>query len=69
MLTLMDDYTRECLAIRVERRLRPYQAIEALSDVMLSRGIPENIRSDIENTRGEEESTACDSSPVYLLRD
>jgi len=46
MLTLIDEYTRECLAIRVARRLGKYEVIEALADVMLYRGIPENIRSD-----------------------
>ena len=46
MLTLIDEYTRECLAIRVARRLGRYEVIEALADVMLFRGIPEHIRSD-----------------------
>jgi putative transposase len=46
MLTLIDEYTREYLAIRVARRLGRYEVIEALADVMLYRGIPENIRSD-----------------------
>ena len=46
MLTLIDEYTRESLAIRVARRLGRYQVIETLADVMLFRGIPENIRSD-----------------------
>lgn len=46
MLTLIDEYTRECLAIRVARRLGRYEVIETLADVMLFRGIPENIRSD-----------------------
>ncbi len=46
MLTMIDEYTRECLAIRVARRLGSYEVIEALADVMLSRGVPENIRSD-----------------------
>ena len=44
MLTLMDECTRESLAIRVARRFGKYEVIEALADVM--RGIPENIRSD-----------------------
>ncbi len=39
MLTLIDEYTRECLAIRVARRLGRYEVIEALADVMLYRGI------------------------------
>jgi len=46
MLTLIDEYTRECLAIQVARRLGRYEVIEALADVMLLRGVPENIRSD-----------------------
>jgi putative transposase len=46
MLTLIDEYTQECLTIRVARRLGRYEVIEALADVMLYRGILENIRSD-----------------------
>jgi putative transposase len=46
MLTMIDEFTRECLAIRVARRLGRYEVIEALADVMLFRGIPEHIRSD-----------------------
>jgi hypothetical protein len=39
MLTLIDEYTRECLVIRVARRLGRYEVMEALADVMLLRGI------------------------------
>ena len=46
LLTLIDEFTRESLAIRVERRLRSQEVIETLSEVMLWRGIPEHIRSD-----------------------
>jgi transposase InsO family protein len=46
MLTLIDEYTRECLAIRVARRMGNQEVIETLADVMLFRGIPEYIRSD-----------------------
>jgi putative transposase len=46
MLTMIDEYTRECLTIRVARRLGSYQIIEALADVMTLRGTPEHIRSD-----------------------
>ena len=46
MLVLIDEYTRECLAIRVARRLSSHEVIETLADVMLWRGIPEHIRSD-----------------------
>ena len=46
LLTLLDEYTRECLALPVERRMGSREVIETLSDVMLWRGIPEHIRSD-----------------------
>jgi putative transposase len=46
ILALIDEYTRECLALRVERRLNSQDVIETLSDVMLWKGIPEHIRSD-----------------------
>jgi transposase InsO family protein len=46
ILVLIEEYTRECLVLRVARRLGSAQVIEALADVMLVRGIPEHIRSD-----------------------
>jgi transposase InsO family protein len=46
LLVLIDEYTRECLAIRVARRLGSNEVIETLAEVMLWRGIPEHIRSD-----------------------
>jgi putative transposase len=46
ILTLIDEYTRECLALRVAWRLNHRDVIETLSEVMLWRGIPEHIRSD-----------------------
>ena len=46
ILTLIDEYTRECLALQVARRLNSQNVIETLSEVMLWRGIPEHIRSD-----------------------
>jgi transposase InsO family protein len=41
LLTLIDEYTRECLAIRMARRLGSQEVIETLADVMLVQGIPE----------------------------
>jgi putative transposase len=46
MLTLIDEDTREGLAIRVGRRLRSQDLIETLADAMLMRWAPEHIRSD-----------------------
>lgn len=46
MLTLIDEYTRECLAIHVARQITAVEVIEQLADLFLSRGIPEHLRSD-----------------------
>jgi len=46
MLNIIDEYTRECLAIRVERRLTSEDVIDKLYDLFLFRGVPEHIRSD-----------------------
>lgn len=46
LLTLIDEFTRECLAIRVARRINSLGVIETLADVMLTKGVPEHIRSD-----------------------
>jgi putative transposase len=45
-MTLIDEFTRECLAIRVARRINSFGVLETMADVMLIRGIPEHIRSD-----------------------
>ena len=46
MLVVVDEYTRECLAIVVARKLNSQDVIETLADLMLERGVPEHIRSD-----------------------
>lgn len=46
MLTVVDEYTRECLAIRVERKLGSAQVLEVLAELFLQRGPPSYIRSD-----------------------
>ena len=46
MLCLIDEYSRESLAIRVKRRLNSMDVLETLADVMISRGTPAYIRSD-----------------------
>ena len=46
MLTLIDEYTRECLAIDVARRLTSEDVLERLSDLFIRRGVPDYIRSD-----------------------
>ena len=46
MMTLVDEYSREALAIRVARRLGSMQVIETLADAMVVKGVPQFIRSD-----------------------
>jgi len=46
MLTVLDEFTHESLAIRVERRLKATDVIDVLSDLFLLRGVPGHIRSD-----------------------
>jgi putative transposase len=46
MLNIIDEFTRECLAIRVSRKLKAVDVIEVLSDLFILRGVPAHIRSD-----------------------
>ena len=46
MLTIVDEFTRECLAIDVAKRLTSEDVLERLSDLFVHRGVPEHIRSD-----------------------
>ncbi len=46
MLNVVDEFTRECLAIRIDRRLKSTDVIDVLSDLFILRGVPEHIRSD-----------------------
>jgi len=46
MLTVIDEYRRECLAIHVERRLRSDDVLAVLTDLFTRHGPPSHIRSD-----------------------
>jgi len=46
MLTVLDEYTRESLAITVKRNLKAKDVVEALYWLFLIHGLPEHIRSD-----------------------
>ena len=45
-MTAIDEFTRECLAIRVARRINSFGVIKTIAKVMLSRGAPKHVRSD-----------------------
>jgi len=46
MLNVIDEFTRECLAIRINRKLNYTDVIDVLSDLFIMRGIPTHVRSD-----------------------
>ncbi len=46
MLNIIDEFTRECIAIRINRMLKAADVIDVLSDLFILRGVPIHIRSD-----------------------
>jgi len=46
MLTVIDEYTRECLAIEVDRHIRSGDVLHVLTDLFTRHGAPDHIRSD-----------------------
>ncbi|GAI77559.1 unnamed protein product [marine sediment metagenome] len=47
MLTIIDEYTRECLAILTQRRITSQEVIEQLFYLFIFRGTPQYIRSSL----------------------
>ena len=46
ILNVMDEFTRECLPVRVARSLTSHNVIEVLTELFIERGVPVHIRSD-----------------------
>ena len=46
MLTMIDEFTRECLTIDVDRKIRHDDVLYRLEDLFVRKGVPEHIRSD-----------------------
>ena len=46
LLNIIDEYTRECVAIEVKRKITSQDVIDVLFELFIFRGIPEHIRSD-----------------------
>src|SRR5438045_454904 len=44
--TSSNEFTHECLAIQVSRRLKSIDVIDVLSDLFILRGVPGHVRSD-----------------------
>ena len=46
MLTIIDEYTRECLSIHTQRRIKAPEVLYKLSELFIAKGVPDHIRSD-----------------------
>ena len=46
MLTVIDEFTRRCLAIKVDRKLKSDDVLECLAELFVKNGPPDHIRSD-----------------------
>jgi putative transposase len=45
-LSIIDEYTRECLALKVDRGITSEDVIDTLAELFAMRGVPRHIRSD-----------------------
>ena len=45
-MNILDEYSRECLAIRVKRKLNSTDVVDVLTDLFIMRGVPAFIQSD-----------------------
>jgi putative transposase len=45
-LSIVDEYTRECLALEVDRNMTSEDVLDVLRDLFVIRGVPQHIRSD-----------------------
>lgn len=46
MLNVIDEFSRECLAVRIDRKLNSTAVIDVLTDLFILRGVPGHVRSD-----------------------
>ena len=46
ILTIVEEYSRECLAIVVARWLRSIDVLETIAELFVTHGVPAHIRSD-----------------------
>ena len=44
--SIVDEYTRECLSLKVDRHITSEDVIDTLAELFAMRGVPEAIRSD-----------------------
>lgn len=46
ILNIIDEFSRECLSVRIDRKLSSYDVIEQLAELFVERGTPDYLRSD-----------------------
>ena len=46
LLTILDEYSRECLSIDAQRQMNHQDVLERLAELFVDRGVPEYLRSD-----------------------
>lgn len=46
ILNIIDEYSRECLSVSVDRKMNSYDVIEQLAELFVERGTPDYLRSD-----------------------
>lgn len=46
MITVIDEFSRKCMAIRARRQMRSDHVLELLAELFTLNGVPEHIRSD-----------------------
>ena len=46
LLTVVDEYTRQCLAIKVGRQLRADDVLQCLTELCVAHGVPDHLRAD-----------------------
>ena len=72
MMTLIDEYTRKCLDIRVARQLTSTDVLSVLSEAIEEEGTPSYIRSDNGSVPRSEATTCeaihCSSSAAVVVR-
>ena len=73
MLNVVDEFMRERLSIKINRKLKSSDVIDILSDLFILRGVPEHIRSDnVLRAEFEMESShdvsSCKIAPAALSR-
>lgn len=46
MQNAIEEFSRECIAIRIDRKLKSTDVFDVLSDRFIPRGVPEHVRLD-----------------------